>query len=159
MRTPHPNGEGGHQTSWKISSQIKPKRTFLQQDWCPSAILDLQLVFDKKNRWTSLISDKSCFCQINVKHRLLPLESLPTTNRSRTTVRIRIVSRNYTRELDNRESVQYKELVTELTTEVRHCLLGHVGEGHHPLSVDFLAKKLCKMIGYHFPHPPPQLPL
>ena len=27
-------------------------------------------------------------------------------------------------ELDNRESVQYKELVTELTTEVRHCLLG-----------------------------------
>ena len=25
-------------------------------------------------------------------------------------------------ELDNRESVQYKELVTELTTEVRHCL-------------------------------------
>ena len=33
-----------------------------------------------------------------------------------------------TRELDNKESVQYKELVTELTTEVRHCLLGG-GEG------------------------------
>ena len=33
-----------------------------------------------------------------------------------------------TQELDNKESVQYKELVTELTTEVRHCLLG-VGKG------------------------------
>ena len=30
--------------------------------------------------------------------------------------------------MDNKESVQYEELVTELTTEVRHCLLG-VGKG------------------------------
>ena len=33
-----------------------------------------------------------------------------------------------TRELDNKESVQYKELVTEPSNEVRHCLLGG-GEG------------------------------
>ena len=29
-----------------------------------------------------------------------------------------------TRELEDPKSVKYKELVTELTTEVRHCLLG-----------------------------------
>ena len=44
--------------------------------------------------------------------------TLPTTNSSRTTIRIKIVSRNYSRELNNTQSVQYKELVTELTTEV-----------------------------------------
>ena len=29
-----------------------------------------------------------------------------------------------TQELEDPKSVKYKELVTELTTEVRHCLLG-----------------------------------
>ena len=34
-----------------------------------------------------------------------------------------------TQELDNKESVQYKELVTEPSNEVRHCLLVGVGGG------------------------------
>ena len=51
--------------------------------------------------------------------RFLYSVALPSpTNSSSTTIRIKIVSRNYSRELNNTQSVQYKELVTELTTEV-----------------------------------------
>ena len=44
--------------------------------------------------------------------------TFPTTNTSSTTVRLRITNRDYTQELNDTQSVQYRELVTELTSAV-----------------------------------------
>ena len=44
--------------------------------------------------------------------------TLPSTNTSSTTVRLRITSRDYRQELNDTQSVQYRELVTELTSAV-----------------------------------------